>query len=58
MKYTDVTGLKRFHVYLREDHLTDLETVFFACWAEDVQHAIEQADDAYPENTGCQVIEQ
>lgn len=57
MKYTDVTGLKRFHVYLREDHLTDFETVF-ACWAEDVQHAIEQADDAYPENTGCQAIEQ
>jgi 1,2-phenylacetyl-CoA epoxidase PaaB subunit len=57
MKYTDATRLKRFHVHLREDPLGDFCTVF-ACWAEDEEHAIEQADDAYPENTGCEAEEE
>ncbi len=57
MRYTDVTGLKRFHVHLRDNQFADFYTIF-ACWAEDEQHAIEQADDAYPENTCCQAVEQ
>ena len=56
MKYTDVTGLKKFHVYMREDAFADEDTIF-ECWAVDGYHAIEQAENAYPACNNCYPVE-
>jgi hypothetical protein len=42
-----VDGLHKFRVILREDLAYD-HTLTFECWAEDRDHAKEQALNAYP----------
>ena len=43
----DYQGLKPFLVTLHEDK-GDKFTLFFECWADDADHAEEQALNAYP----------
>jgi hypothetical protein len=48
---TQASGSKRLIV----EYLTDVgisEVEYFACWADDIDHAKEQCEDAYP---GCTV---
>jgi len=40
-------GLWRYTVSLVEDPPVDFRTLF-SCWAEDFDHAAEQAENAYP----------
>jgi len=40
-------GLKEWRVSLHED-IGDKFTIYFDCWAEDQDHADEQALNAYP----------
>ena len=42
----------RYIVSLHED-AGDRFVLMFACWAEDADHAAEQAENAYP---GCEII--
>jgi len=41
-------GLTEYKVTLIEDESITNDTIFFECWAEDMEHAEEQALDAYP----------
>ena len=41
------TGLSEYRVSLHED-IGDKFTLFFDCWADDEDHAEEQALNAYP----------
>ena len=43
-------GLGRYFVSLAERPL-DYFTTTFSCWAEDFDHAVEQAENAYPNYT-------
>ncbi len=41
-------GLTEYRVRLIEDESITNDTIFFECWAEEMEHAEEQALDAYP----------
>jgi len=41
-------GLTEYKVTLIEDESITNDTIFFECWAENMEHAEEQALDAYP----------
>ena len=41
-------GLTRYHV-IYKDAASDKFTQVFACWADNFEHAYEQARDAYPD---------
>jgi len=45
-------GLTHYRVTLKESP-GDKGTIVFDCWAEDSDHADEQADNAYP---GCELV--
>lgn len=45
-------GLSPYVVTLHEEP-GDKFTLMFECWAENAEHACEQAEDAYP---GCELI--
>ncbi len=47
-------GLVPWRVSLHEEP-GDKFTIVFDCWAEDADHAVEQAENAYP---GCVVVHQ
>lgn len=47
----DYKGLTQYRVSLHEDE-GDAGILFFDCWAEDYDHAEEQAENAY---SGCQI---
>ena len=42
-------NLNNYRVHLREN-ITDRSTIVFDCWAEDKDHAQDQALDMYPES--------
>lgn len=44
-------GLREYSVELIEDDSTD--SILFQCWAENQEHAKEQAESAYPD---CNII--
>ena len=44
--------LSTYQVSLHEEHLDGVE-LLFQCWAEDCDHAVEQAENAYP---NCEVV--
>jgi hypothetical protein len=46
------SGLKEYRVSLHEEP-GDKFTLYFDCWAEDQDHAEEQAENAYP---GCEIL--
>ncbi|MOA53669.1 hypothetical protein D3C78_1771630 [compost metagenome] len=48
----DDEGLSPYVVTLKEDPEEDF-AILFECWAEDSDHAIEQAQDAY---SGCEIV--
>jgi len=47
-----IRGLQKYRVSLHE-HPGDKFIMMFHCWAEDTEHAAEQAENAYP---GCEVL--
>jgi hypothetical protein len=51
----DYQGLEPFLVTLHEDK-GDKFTLFFECWADDIDHAEEQALNAYPNGEIINVI--
>ena len=51
----DYQGLESFLVTLHEDK-GDKFTLFFECWADDIDHAEEQALNAYPNGEIINVI--
>ena len=50
-------GLEPFLVTLHEDR-GDKFTLFFECWADDIDHAEEQALNAYPNGEIINVIKE
>ena len=46
-------GLTKYYVSLYE-YIESESSIGFECWAEDEDHAIEQADNAYPD---CEIVE-
>ena len=40
-------GMKEYRVSLHED-VGDKFIILFDCWADDAEHAFEQAENAYP----------
>ena len=43
----NMDGMKEYRVSLHED-VSDKFTILFDCWADDAEHAFEQAENAYP----------